>query len=277
MGLPCLASACAAPLALPPQPRRLPGMVWQPSRQTLQPLGPWHQLGIHRLLVQWTAVDNLSFVPGTRLAPVANEWPDWYRIASEPWARDVILGLAGMHAETAARAHLPALAAQSKAVWLAASPLPLRVSGWYFPVEIDPTWAMPEHLTAVLDDLPRPLWISAYDNANLGPDALVAWIKRWVPAHVGIFFQDGVGVHAREPAVARHYLQVLSARLGHSRVQAIAEAFRPNGSHGFRSATAEEFLPQIDAYQEWPIFVFDGPHYLHEKLTAELAGRGVGR
>ncbi len=257
--------------------RRLPGMVWQPSHSTLRPQGLWQQLGIRRLLVQWTAVDNQSFLPGTSLPFISTEWPDWYRIAGEPWAQEVILGLAGMHAEPAARAHIPALAEQSMALWLAAAPLPLRITGWYFPVEIDPTWGLPAHLTATLNELPRPLWISAYDSANLGPHALVDWIQRWVPSHVGVFFQDGVGVHARGPAVAREYLQVLSARLGHARVQVIAEAFRPAPGNGFRSATAEEFLPQIDAYQEWPIFAFDGPHYLHPALTAELAASGVGR
>lgn len=277
MALPSMMAGCAMQLPALAPVRRLPGMVWQPSNSTLYPRGHWQDLGIHRLLVQWTAVDNQSFIPEAGLPPIGAEWPDWRRIAGEPWAREVILGLAGMHAETAARASLAELAEQSRRLAAAAALLPLRISEWYFPVEIDPTWTAPAHLTDVLEALPRPLWISAYDSANLGPQALTDWIERHVPPHVGVFFQDGVGVHARVPAVAREYLRMLSARLGRARVRVIAEAFRPKPESGFRSATAEEFLPQIDAYQDWPIFAFDGPHYLHDALTADLAASGVGK
>ena len=254
---------------------RLDGMVWQPSARTVRPRGNWARLGIRRLLVQWTAVDNESFMAGAGLPLHRPEVPDWGRIAGEAWAQDVILGLAGLHAEDQARRAVRQLAAQSRALCLAAAPWPLRISAWYFPVEIDPGWAPPPELPALLDDLPRPLWVSVYDSANAGPRALVAWIERWLPRHVGVLFQDGVGVHARVPAVAREYLQLLSERLGHQRVQAIAEAFRPTPGGGFRSATAEEFLPQIDAYQGWPIFAFDGPHYLSDTLIEDLVARGV--
>ncbi len=275
MALPGAVTGCTTRLPVSMPLLRLPGMVWQPSSNTLRPCGRWQDLGIHRLLVQWTAVDNQSFMPEAGLPPIGAEWPDWRRIAGEPWAQEVILGLAGMHAETAARASLSELAAQSRRLAAAAARLPLQIRGWYFPVEIDPTWAPASDLPEVWGELPRPLWISAYDSANLGPQALVDWIERHVPAHVGVFFQDGVGVHARVPAVAREYLRVLSARLGHTRVQVIAEAFRPKPGGGFRSAKAEEFLPQIQAYQDWPIFAFDGPHYLHDALTADLVARGV--
>lgn len=93
---------------------------------------------------------------------------------------------------------------------------------------------------------------------------------------MGVFFQDGVGVHARTPEVARDYLVHLTRRLGPSRVRVIAEAFRPAPNGGFRSATADEFLPQIDAYQAWPIYAFDGPHYLGDERVRELVARGVG-
>ncbi|WP_324425177.1 hypothetical protein [Ottowia sp.] len=263
-------SAAAAPAA-----RRLTGMVWQPSRQTLQPRGNWAQLGIRRLLVQWTAVDNLSFLPHAGLALQPPPLPDWDRIAGEPWAQEVIVGLAGLHAEPLARAALPALVAQSRALCVAAAPWPLRIGGWYFPVEIDPGWQPPADLPELLNALPRPLWVSVYDSANLGPHALLAWIERWLPTDVGVLFQDGVGVHAREPALARQYLIQLGARLGRTRVQVIAEAFRPAPGGGFRSATAQEFLPQLDAYQDWPILAFDGPHYLNEALIQDLVAAGV--
>lgn len=256
--------------------RRLTGMVWQPSSRTMRPRGDWHQLGIRHLLVQWTAVDNQSFVPGSGLPAIASELPDWSRIADEPWARDVVLGLAGLHDEASARAAVHTLAVQSNALVVAAAPLPLRVSGYYCPIEFDPTWRPSEHLRGVLDTLPRPLWVSVYDSANRGPQALADWIERWIPAHVGVFFQDGVGVHARTPAVAREYLRMLTDRLGLARVRVIAEAFRPAQAKGeLRSATAAEFLPQIDAYQDWPIYAFDGPHYLQDALVADLLAAGV--
>ena len=59
-------------------------------------------------------------------------------------------------------------------------------------------------------------------------------------------------------------------------MRVIAEAFRPAPNGGFRSATADEFLPQIDAYQAWPIYAFDGPHYLGDERVRELVARGVG-
>lgn len=256
---------------------RLDGMVWQPSRRTLRPQGQWQRLGVARLLVQWTAVDDLALLPGAGLPLMPPDGPDWGRIAGEPWAHEVILGLAGTHDEARARSSLEALAAQSRAMWLAAAPWPLRVGGWYFPVEADPSWAPPPEWLPVLAQLPRPLWLSVYDGANLGPRALLQWIERWVPVDVGIFFQDGVGVHARNPVVARQYLEVLTRGLGAARVRVIAEAFRPARGGGFRSASADEFLPQIEAYGGWPIYAFDGPHYLDEALVEALAARGVGR
>jgi hypothetical protein len=81
-------------------------MVWQPSAGTLRPQGTWQRLGIRRLLVQWTAVDNLSLVPGTYLPSMSRNLPDWERIAAEPWAQELTLGLAGMHDEAKARASL---------------------------------------------------------------------------------------------------------------------------------------------------------------------------
>jgi hypothetical protein len=63
--------------------------------------------------------------------------PPWQRIAGEPWAKDVILGLAGRFDERLPGPRWP--------VWLrfmalARLPTPLNVVGWHS-VEIDPTWA----------------------------------------------------------------------------------------------------------------------------------------
>ena len=250
----------------------LDGVVWQVSRATVRPRGRWHLLGAHALLVQWAAVDGWSFVEGGGLPMFEPPLPDWSRIAQEPWAQEVVLGLSGIHDERQARAEVPKLGRQSRALAQAAARLPLRIGEWYFPVELDPTWQNAEQLGPALAGLPRPLWISAYDSANLGPEALADWLQRWLPNDVGVFFQDGVGVHAREPAVALEYCRTLAKRLEVTRVRIIAEAFRPAPGGGFRSATALEFMAQLRTYQGWSVWAFDGPHYLNDALVDELLG-----
>ena len=260
-----LLAGCAdrAPLVPP-----IAGMVWQPDNTTLDPRGSWNKLGATELLVQWTAVDGVAFV-ATSAMPTAAPLPAWQRIAGEPWARDVILGLAGKFDEKQARSDIVNLAATSAA--LAKLPTPLHVTGWYFPVEIDPTWAEAASLAPLLAQLPRPLWISVYDSANVGPGALVDGLVKWLPPDVGVFFQDGVGVHARNATIARSYADALSAKLGKARVRVIAEAFRPQTGGGFRPATFEELQPQLASYHDYPVYLFDGPHYVDDALVTKLA------
>jgi hypothetical protein len=250
-------------LVIPP----IAGTVWQPDNATLDPRGNWHRMGASELLVQWVAVDGTAFVP-TDAMPVATTLPAWQRIASEPWANQVILGLAGRYDEKSARSDIAGLAQAS--AQLAKLPTTLNVVGWYFPVEIDPTWAEAAALAPLLAPLPRPLWISVYDSANVGPEALVQGLMKWLPPDVGVFFQDGVGVHARDAVVARHYADVLSTRLGKDRVRVIAEAFRPQVGGGFRSATIGELGPQLAQYASYRVYLFDGPHYLPDKLVDQV-------
>lgn len=260
-----LLSACQS-LPLRPDPP-VSGVVWQIDAQTLAPQGRWDLLGARTLLVQWTAVDHLSYVPGGPWPP-APRVPDWERIARQPWAKDVILGLAGRYDEAAARATVADLVAAS--AQLARLPTPLHVVGWYFPVEIDSSWQDATQLGPLLAHLPRPLWVSVYDSANVGADILAQWLDGWLPADVGIFFQDGVGVHARTAAVARAHADVLVQRLGRARVRVIAEAFRPQASGGFRAATAGELQVQLSAYAGLPVYLFDGPHYVSDALVDAL-------
>jgi hypothetical protein len=250
------------------EPLQVDGVVWQPDNATAMPQGNWDQLGARELLVQWSAVDGLAFVPGSAM-PSAPNLPDWHRIAREPWAQRVIMGLAGRFDEKVARANIEQLVADS--VELAKLPTPVKVSGWYFPVEIDPTWAEAPRLGALLAKLPRPLWITVYDSANVGPEALADGLMKWLPPDVGVFFQDGVGVYARQPQVALHYAEVLSKRLGSGRLRIIAEAFRPQVGGGFRRATAAELRPQVNLYRDYHVTIFDGPHYLPPPLVDELS------
>lgn len=248
------------------------GTVWQVDNATVRPHGQWDRLGATELLLQWTAVDNLAFV-NTSDMPMASILPDWQRIAAEPWARDVIVGLSGRFGENAARDNIDSLIDQS--VRLAKLSTPLHVVGYYFPVEIDPTWQNAAKLGPLLNKLPRPLWISVYDTANVGPNAVVDGLQKWLPSDVGVFFQDGVGVYARGPEVARYYADVMSARLGKNRFKLIAEAFRPKVGGGFRSATAAELKPQLQQYDGYSVYLFDGPHYVSDTLVQQLIGGNV--
>ena len=257
-----LLAGCA--VRVPP----IEGVVWQIDNQTTAPKGDWNKLGVHRLLVQWTVVDGTAFVNGTPL-PSGEKMPDWQWIAKQPWAQDVIVGLAGKFDERGARGDIEGLVRLSAEV--AKTPPPVHVAGWYFPIEIDPTWTEAAKLGPLLAQLPRPLWISVYDSANVGPEALAASLATWLPPDVGVFFQDGVGVHAREPYVARDYIKVLVRHLGRERVRVIAEAFRPQVGGGFRPATLDELRPQLATYAGYPIYLFEGPRYVSSQLVQGLA------
>ncbi|CAM3039144.1 hypothetical protein BZK31_28590 [Pseudomonas floridensis] len=252
---------------LQPAPPQVAGIVWQPDNATVDISGHWDRLGARELLVQWTVVDNLAFIPGTTL-PTVPVLPDWARIAKEPWAQDVILGLAGHFSENLSRDNIEQLATLS--AQLARVKTPLNITGWYFPAEVDPSWTRARELPALLAKLPRPLWISVYDGANIGPAATADWLKTWLPDDIGVFFQDGVGVYARTAPVARTYADALRARLGKDRVRIIVEAFRPQVGGGFRSATLAELKPQLAAYDGYPLYLFDGPHYVTPALVKAL-------
>jgi hypothetical protein len=262
------ALAVAADIFLPSAPApALVGIVWQPDNQTVGIRGDWQKLGVHDLLVQWTAVDGQSFVPGAGL-PEVPVLPDWSRIGKEPWAQNVILGLAGFFSENRSRDNIEELAVLSER--MAKVKTPLNVTGWYFPAEVDPSWSRAKELPALLAKLPRPLWISVYDGGNIGPAATADWLKSWLPDDIGVFFQDGVGVYTRTAPVARQYADAMRDRLGPNRVKIIVEAFRPKVGGGFRSATVAELKPQIEAYGGYPLYLFDGPHYLTPKLVQGL-------
>ncbi|TDV28637.1 hypothetical protein C7405_11326 [Paraburkholderia caballeronis] len=265
-----MAAAAGCTLQVPAHADALAqGVVWQLTNDRLDVHGDWDRLGVNELLLQWTAVDDVAFVAGAGLP--APRQPDWVRIANEPWARGVIVGLAGYSDERKARANVAELVERS--LRIAAVRPPVHVTGWYFPVEVDPTWTDAPKLAPLLARLPRPLWISVYDNGNVGGDALAAWLAGWLPRDVGVLLQDGCGVYARGPAAAREYADALATRLGRRRVRIIAEAFRPKEGGGFRAATADELGPQLDAYRGYRVYLFDGPHYVSPALVDALLQR----
>lgn len=266
-----VAAGCAPTLPVAAHANALAqGIVWQPDNAHLDLRGDWNRLGVNELLVQWTAVDEVAFVAGAGLP--APHVPDWVRIADEPWAQGVIVGLAGDADEKKARANVAELVDRS--LKLVAVRPPVHITGWYFPVEVDPSWTDAPAMASQLDRLPRPLWISVYDNRNIGGEALAKWLDSWVPHDVGVLMQDGCGVYARGPAAARQYADALSARLGKQRVRIIAEAFRPQMGGGFRAATAAELAAQLQAYQGYRVYLFDGPHYMSHELVDGLLAQG---
>ena len=261
--LAALPAHAGAQQALPP----VTGIIWQLYEAAPDAKGTWHRLGARELLIQWTAVDGIAYFPGTGLQ-ASKRMPDWRRIGAEPWAERVIVGLSGRSDEQETRRSLESMVAESLRISRLA--FPFRVSGWYFPAEVDPTWReAPAVLPAQLERLPRPLWISAYDGEGIGAAAFADWLAAWLPAHVGVLFQDGVGVHVRSAATAREYAEALGARLGKARVAIIAEAFRAEGKR-FRPATAGELRAQLAAYGGFPLYLFDGPHYVSDRVVSEL-------
>lgn len=261
------AFAHAASAAGPAPPPPVTGVMWQLHEGAPHAKGSWHRLGARELLVQWMAVDGIAYVEGIGFKQ-SRRMPDWRRIAAEPWAERVIVGLSGRMEEAEARRSLDAMVAES--LRIARLSFPFRVSGWYFPAEVDPTWKdAPQALPPRLQQLPRPLWISAYDGDGVGAGVFADWLASWLPEHVGVMFQDGVGVHVRSAATAREYAEALAGRLGRGRVAIIAEAFRAQGGR-FRPATAAELRQQLAAYGGFPLYLFDGPHYVSDQLVSEL-------
>ena len=266
-----LIAALIAPLAAasaePVPPIR--GVIWQLYEGAPEARGSWHRLGARELLVQWTAVDGVAYVPGTGMSE-AERIPDWARIRTEPWARGgVILGLSGRASEQETRRSIDTMVEESLRIARLRHPFP--IAGYYFPAEVDTYWTdAPQVLPAALARLPRPLWISVYDSENIGAERFARWIASFMPRDVGVLFQDSVGIHVRSPREARRYADALRRRLGRNRVRVIAEAFRQLPDQSFRPATAEELRPQLHAMRGYEIYLFDGPHYVSDRLVEDL-------
>jgi hypothetical protein len=127
-------------------------------------------------------------------------------------------------------------------------------------------------LPPVLNKLPRPLWISVYDGEGIGAQKFASWLASWMPADVNVLFQDGIGAHGRSVPDAREYADAISAALGKRRVAIMVEAFRLEQGK-FRPATAAELKPQLAAFAGYRMYLFDGPHYVPERVVEELLAR----
>ena len=85
-----------------------------------------------------------------------------------------------------------------------------------------------------------------------------------------MFFQDGCGVYAREPYVARSYLDELVSKLGATRA-GDRRGIPARRAGGFRAASADELSKQLVAYRGYSVYLFDGPHYVSDDLTRALS------
>src|SRR5688572_8190139 len=104
-------------------PRQVTGIMWQLHERAPDAKGSWERIGARELLVQWTVVDGIAYIPGTGMRE-SPRMPDWQRIAKEPWAERVIVGLSGRADEQTARRSLDAMLAESLAISRLQFPFP---------------------------------------------------------------------------------------------------------------------------------------------------------
>lgn len=254
------------------------GILWQMLLNNVATRRSWETLGVHKTLLQWIAVDGYSFVPNPWL-PTYNIQLDMDDMATYPWAQEIIVGLPGFFNEYTSRTSLPLMADWAEK--FATLDYPSNVKGFYFPVEIDPTW------TTAIDDmrdiwprLPRPLYISAYYGNGIDGEAAAQWLAELIPDDVILMFQDGVGAFGFEIELARERVAQLEHHLGKERVHVICEAFKYNpnwdGTPGgyYVKLTPEEYVAQVSQYskvnQEGRLWVFDGPNYLTSDLIQRI-------
>lgn len=222
----------------------------------LRPQGVWNQLGIHTLVIQYGSVGGKAWFRNAYLNPM-HQQPDWGRIRRQPWARGVIMGLAGNFSEPTARANMADLARMSA---LLAQKTPLPVVGYYFPIEADPTWGDVSQLGAALAGLPKPLWVSIYTRQPITPRALTDWLQSWLPDDVGVMLQDGVGVGDRSPKQAQALLRGLQQSLGKQRVAMIAETFSQSADGDLHQASVWRIIEQLEAYRHDRVYLYDLSH-----------------
>lgn len=166
------------------QPPIIEGIFWQPDNDTTPPKGNWHYLGINTFVPQWSVVESKSWWKNSNL-PQWEKAVDLQKIKQQPWAKNLILGLAGEYNEHEARANVIALGEKSAQIIQEQNDASLK--GYYFPVEADPTWLRVSTLGHVLEKLPSPIWVSVYSGES-EPENYDLWVKSWLPQQAGVFF-----------------------------------------------------------------------------------------
>lgn len=254
------------------------GMLWQMLLNNVAVRRSWDTFGVHKTLLQWIAVDGYSFIDNPWL-PTYNIKLDMDDLATYPWAREVIVGLPGFFNEYTSRTSLPLMADWAEK--FATLQYPANVKGFYFPVEIDPTWTTAiEDMRDIWPRLPRPLYISAYYGNNIDGEVAARWLAELLPPDVILMFQDGVGAFGFELALARERVLQLERHLGKERVHVICEVFKINpkwdGSDGtyFLKLSPNEYVARVSQYtkanSEGRLWLFDGPNYISSDLIQRV-------
>ena len=133
---------------------RAASMFWQTWTSNVDVRRQWDRLGVGTTIFQWVAVNGSSFILNPWL-PLHGSQLDLADIATRPWARRMIIGTPGLSDETQARARIHELA--DLAQKFGTLSYPSNAAGFYFPVEIDPTYtAAPADFGAIWSKLPRP-------------------------------------------------------------------------------------------------------------------------
>ena len=204
--------------------------------------------------------------------PLHGSQLDLADIATRPWARRMIIGTPGLSDETQARARIHELA--DLAQKFGTLSYPSNAAGFYFPVEIDPTYtAAPADFGAIWSKLPRPCTCrSTTAPASTTRPPRNGWTHSSpgrdhpVPGRRGRTRRDaaaGAGPLRPDP---RATPEDRDDRRG-----------LPSESHARRrllhSATAAEYQAQLQAYAHLdPVHVFDGPNYLDAALIQRIGG-----
>ena len=184
----------------------------------------------------------------------------------------MIIGTPGLSDETQARARIHELA--DLAQKFGTLSYPSNAAGFYFPVEIDPTYtAAPADFGAIWSKLPRPCTCrSTTAPASTTRPPRNGWTHSSpgrdhpVPGRRGRTRRDaaaGAGPLRPDP---RATPEDRDDRRG------LPSESTPGGAY-FIPATAAEYQAQLQAYAHLdPVHVFDGPNYLDAALIQRIGG-----
>lgn len=244
-------------------PQRLPvhGVIWQPTADYPAPRGCLSELGAKALLVQWSAV----YTPAHQKPSYRVSRAQLAAIARRGWVQGLLVGLAGEFDMRRARLRASFLARRSQRVHARLSRLG---QGYYAPIEISPQWRSTRAIRDYLRALPRPLWVSVYGGYDLSNRVFGNWMATWLPAHVHVLYQDGVGTgQATAPRAARR-VKALMHRFGAQRVAIVLEAFRRR-QRRFEPAPIGAIARQLRAYRGLRVWLFS-PRYMGCMRTVAL-------
>jgi hypothetical protein len=261
------------------------GILWQTLANNIGTRRAWQKLGVSKVCFQWLAVDGYSFIDNPWL-PTYSKKIDMADVTKQPWASELIVGLPGYFNEATARSSLDSLTDLGQKFgtlgWSG------NIGGFYFPVEIDPTWsAGPAGMAPYWSRLPRPLYVSAYYGYGVQPltpngitaKAAALWLYDFLPKDVNLMFQDGIGAFGYNFATVTERLDALYD-LFQDRLHVICEANTYNedyvGVDGtyFRPLTANEYRERLAFHSKWEqrnkLWLFDAPSYLTSNLIQKL-------